>query len=86
MPGYNATRSDKGHKMCCQFRNHNIDTQERESKVQVTVTLISPATTKAEKKKKDTSGGATERIRRDISYSTALRVVGLRLKKIGQGN
>jgi hypothetical protein len=43
--------------------------------VQVAVTLT-PATTKAEKKNKDTSGGATERIRRDISYPTVLRVGG----------
>jgi hypothetical protein len=75
--------------MCCQFRNHNMHTQEWESKVQFAVTLVSPATTKAEKKERDTSGGATEKIRKDISYSTSLRVVGLsgaRLKKNGQGS
>jgi hypothetical protein len=42
--------------------------------VQFAVTLIW-ATTKAEKKKRDTSGGATEGIRRDISYPK-VRVVG----------
>jgi hypothetical protein len=44
--------------------------------VQFAVTLIW-ATTKAEKKKRDTSGGATERIRRNISYPK-VRVVGVR--------
>jgi hypothetical protein len=56
----NAIRSDKGHKMC----SHNMHTQERESTMQVAVTLI-PATTKVEKKNKDTSDAAT-RTRRDI--------------------
>jgi len=44
----------------------------KEDKVQFAVTLT-PATTKAEKKIKDTSGanGATERIRRVISYPKA---------------
>jgi hypothetical protein len=41
-----------------------MHTQERESKVQVAVTLI-PATTKVEKKNKDTSDAAT-RTWRDI--------------------
>jgi hypothetical protein len=44
-----------------------MHTQEKDDKVQFAVTLT-PATTKAEKKNKATSGGATERIRRDISY------------------
>jgi hypothetical protein len=52
-----------------------MHTQEKDDKVQFAVTLT-PATTKAEKYKA-TSGGATERIRRDISYPK-LRVVGLR--------
>ena len=43
-----------------------------------------PATTKAEKKNKDTSGGATERIRRHISYPK-VRVVG-GLGKTRDGN
>jgi len=38
----------------------------KDDKVQFAVTLT-PATTNAEKNK-DTTGGATERIRRDISY------------------
>jgi hypothetical protein len=49
-----------------------MHTHERE--VQFAVTLT-PATTKAEKKNRDTSGSATERIRRDISYPK-VRVVG----------
>jgi len=42
-----------------------MHTQEKDGK-QFAVTFT-PATTKAEKKNKDTSGGATERIWRDIS-------------------
>jgi hypothetical protein len=51
-----------------------MHTQEKDDKVQFAVTLT-PATTKADKKNKDTSSGATERIRRDISHPK-LRVVG----------
>jgi hypothetical protein len=46
--------------------------------VQFAVTLTC-ATIKAEKENKDTSGGATERIRRDISYSKAKGAVGGRV-------
>ena len=42
-------------------------TQAKDDKVQFAVTLTPAETTKAEKKNKDTSGGVTERIRRDIS-------------------
>jgi len=45
----------------------------KDDEVQFAVTLT-PAKTNGEKKKKDTTGGATERIRRDISYPK-LRVV-----------
>lgn len=65
MSGYDVIGSDKGHKMCCQFRNHNTHTQEKESTVQVAVTLI-PPTTKVGKKNKDTSGAATRKTWRDI--------------------
>jgi hypothetical protein len=44
-----------------------MHTHAKDGKVQFAVTLT-PATTKAEKKNNDTSGGATKRIRRDISY------------------
>jgi hypothetical protein len=46
--------------------------------VQFAVTLTC-ATIKAEKENKDTSGGATERIRGDISYSKAKGAVGGRV-------
>jgi len=74
MSGYDVVMpSDqiKATKMCCQFRNQNMHTQEKDGKVQFAVTLT-PATTKVEKKNKDTSGGATERIRRDIFYPKAV--------------
>ena len=45
--------------------------------MQFAVTLT-PAIAKAEKKNKDTSGGATERIRVDISYPKVRVVVGSR--------
>ena len=50
--------------------NHNMHTQSKDGKVQFAVTLT-PATAKAEKKNKDTSGGATERVRKDISLPKA---------------
>jgi hypothetical protein len=53
-----------------------MHTQEKDDKVQFAVTLT-PATTKAEKKNKATSGGATERIGRDIS-NPKVRVGGSR--------
>ena len=52
----------------------SFSTHLKDDKVQFAVTLT-PATTKAEKKNKDTSGGATERTRRHIAYPN-LRVVG----------
>jgi hypothetical protein len=58
--------------MCCQLRNHNVHTQVKDDEVQLAVTLT-PAAVKAEKKNKDTSGGATERIWRDISYPKVTR-------------
>jgi hypothetical protein len=49
-----------------------MHTQEKDDKVQFAVTVtLAWATTKAEKKNKDTSSGATEKIRRDISYPKA---------------
>ena len=48
-----------------------MHTQWKERSVQIAVW----AATKAEKKKRDTSGGATEGVRRDISYPK-VRVVG----------
>jgi hypothetical protein len=66
MSRYNAIRSDKHYKMCCQFRNHNMHTHAKDGKVQCAVTLTW-ATTEAEKKSKDASGGAaTRRTRMDI--------------------
>jgi hypothetical protein len=53
--------------------------------VQFAVTLIW-ATTKAEKKKRDTSGGATEWIRRDISYPKVRVVGGCRWNVAWQSN
>jgi hypothetical protein len=51
-----------------------MHTQRKERSVQFAV-ILTWATTMAEKKKRDTSGGATEGIRRDISYPK-VRVVG----------
>ena len=51
-----------------------MHTQLKDGSVQLAVTLT-PATTNAEKKNKDTSGGATERIRRNISHPK-VRAVG----------
>ena len=44
-----------------------VSTHVKDDKVQFAVTLTW-ATTRDEKKNKETSGGATERIRRDIAY------------------
>jgi len=53
-----------------------LNVQLKDDKVQFAVT-VTWATTKAEKKNKDTSGGATERIRRRISYQRPkVRVLG----------
>ena len=60
--------SENGQISYCQCWVHNMHTQARDGKVQFAVTVtLTPATTKAEKKNKDTSGGATGRIRVDIS-------------------
>jgi hypothetical protein len=49
-----------------------MHTQEKANEVQFAVTVtLTWATTKAEKKNKDTSSGATEKIRKDISYPKA---------------
>jgi hypothetical protein len=55
-----------------------MHTQEKDDKVQFAVTLT-PARTKAEKKDKDTSGRATERIPGDISYPEAKSAGGGRV-------
>jgi hypothetical protein len=72
MSGYNTIRSDEGRRSYYivgspGIRNRNIHTHEKDDEVQFAVTFT-PATTKAEKKNKDTSGGAIEKVRRDISY------------------
>ena len=50
---------------------------QAKDEVQFAVTLT-PATTKAEKKNKDTNGGTTERILRDISYPKMWVIEGVR--------
>ena len=64
--------------VCCQFRKHDIHTQKKDDRVQFAVTLT-PATTNVEKKNSDTRGGASQRIRGDISIPIErpkVRVVG----------
>jgi len=64
--------SNKDHRMY--RRNYKMHTHCHAAvELQVGATIW--ATTKVERKKKDTSGGASERIRRDISYSK-VRMVG----------
>ena len=61
MSGYKTIKSDEDRRPYCR-------THEKDGEVQTAVTLT-PATTKVEKKNKDTSGGAIERVRRrDIPY------------------
>jgi hypothetical protein len=62
-----------------------MHTQRKEGSVQFAVTLIW-ATTKAGKKNKDMNGGATERIRRDISYPKVRVVGGCRWNVAWQSN
>lgn len=55
-----------------------MHTQKKDDRVQFAVTLT-PATTNAEKKNSGTSGGASQRIRRHISFPIErpkVRVVG----------
>jgi len=75
MSGYDAIKSDKGRRSYCRCQNHNIHTHVTDDKVQFAVTLTC-GTMKVENKNKDTSGGATERIRRDISYPLPQERVG----------
>jgi hypothetical protein len=77
MPGRNIiTCSDKGHNrmVLSELQDAYHDTHCHAAvELQVGATIW--ATTKAEKKNKDTSGGATKRIRRDIFY-LKVRVMG----------